>query len=100
MLVKNRNIGDYFEDNQLQIENLMKDYTNYILTIIRNFSITLSEEDIEEIKKQIVSLKRTFGFKFPIENPDNYLIYLVEEYKSNRKEEIDLEKKLKEKKVQ
>ena len=49
MLVKNRNIGDYFEDNQLQIENLMKDYTNYILTIIRNFSITLSEEDIEEI---------------------------------------------------
>ena len=27
----------------------MNDYTNYILTIIRNFNINLSEEDIEEI---------------------------------------------------
>lgn len=47
---------------------------------------------IEEMKRQIVALERTLGFRFPIESPDNYLIYLVEEYKNNRKEEIDLEK--------
>lgn len=49
MLVKNRKIEDYFENNKLQVENLMNDYTNYILTIIKNFSIILSEEDTEEI---------------------------------------------------
>ena len=55
-------------------------------------------DKIESIKKQILSLEKTFEFKFPIEEPDNYLIYLIEEYKNNRKEEIDLGKKLKEKK--
>lgn len=49
MLVKNRKIEDYFENNKLQVENLMNDYTNYILTIIRNFTLNLSEEDVEEI---------------------------------------------------
>ncbi len=43
------NIDSYFKDDVLQIEILMNDYTNYILTIIRNFNINLSEEDIEEI---------------------------------------------------
>lgn len=49
MIVKNRKIDDYFINDMLQIENLMNDYTNYILKIIRNFSINLSEEDTEEI---------------------------------------------------
>lgn len=49
MIIKNRKIDNYFIDDILQIENLMNDYTNYILTIIRNFSINLSEEDTEEI---------------------------------------------------
>lgn len=53
-------------------------------------------DKIEEIKRQIISLERALDFKFPIENPDNYLIYLVEEYKNNRKDEIDLEKKFQE----
>lgn len=49
MIVKNRKIDDYFINDILQIENLMNDYTNYILKIIRNFSINLPEEDTEEI---------------------------------------------------
>ncbi len=49
MIVKKRKIEDYFINDILQIENLMNDYTNYILTIIRNFSINLSDEDTEEI---------------------------------------------------
>lgn len=49
MVVKNRKIDDYFINDKLQIENLMNDYTNYILKIVRNFSINLPEEDIEEI---------------------------------------------------
>jgi RNA polymerase sigma-70 factor (ECF subfamily) len=42
-------IDNYFIDDVLQVEALMNDYTNYILTIIRKFSFNLSEEDIEEI---------------------------------------------------
>lgn len=42
-------IDNYFIDDVLQVESLMNDYTNYILTIIRKFSFNLSEEDIEEI---------------------------------------------------
>lgn len=49
MVIKNRKIDNYFKNDILQIENLMDDYTNYILTIIKNFSINLSEEDAEEI---------------------------------------------------
>ena len=42
-------IDNYFIDDVLQVEALMNDYTNYILTIIRKFSFNLSEEAIEEI---------------------------------------------------
>lgn len=31
------------------MEKIMQDYTNYIYTIARNFSLNLSEEDIEEV---------------------------------------------------
>lgn len=51
-------------------------------------------ERIEKIKKQISSLEKTLDLKFPIEQPDNYLIYLIEEYKDKRKEEIDFKKEL------
>jgi len=53
---------------------------------------------LENIKKQIISLEKTFDFKFPVEEPDNYLIYLVEEYKEYRKEEKNFYKKLQDKK--
>jgi len=55
-------------------------------------------EILEQIKRQIVSLEKTFDFKFPVEEPDNYLIYLVEEYKTYRKEEKKFYKKLQDKK--
>lgn len=42
-------IYSYINDNKLNIELLMKDYTNYIYTIIRNNYKSLSEEDTEEI---------------------------------------------------
>lgn len=42
-------IENYFIEDVLQVEALMNDYTNYILTIIRNFTLNLSEEDVEEI---------------------------------------------------
>ena len=45
----NIKISSYISDNKLDIENVMKDYTNYIYTIIRNNARILSNEDIEEI---------------------------------------------------
>ena len=37
------------DNNKLDIEKIMKDYANYIYSIIRNSYIKLSDEDIEEI---------------------------------------------------
>lgn len=36
-------------NGNLLMEKIMQDYTNYIYTIARNFSLNLSEEDIEEV---------------------------------------------------
>lgn len=36
-------------NGKLVMEEIMEDYTNYIYTIIRNFPISLSKEDIEEV---------------------------------------------------
>ena len=47
--VKNRKIYTYIDDNELKIEEIMKDYTNYISTIIRNYNVNISNEDMEEI---------------------------------------------------
>lgn len=52
-------------------------------------------EQLQYIKMQITSLEKTFEFKFPVEEPDNYLIYLVEEYKEKVKNEYSLIKDLK-----
>lgn len=90
----------------------LKKMDSEIYTIQKNIESLTEEEELlllekeikklldkmEEMKRQILSLEKTFEFKFPIEEPDNYLICLVEEYKNNRKEEIDLGKKLKENK--
>ena len=45
----NIKISSYISDNKLDIENVMKDYTNYISTKIRNNARILYNEDIEEI---------------------------------------------------
>lgn len=49
MELNNTKISSYISDNKLDIENVMKDYTNYISTIIRNNARILSNEDVEEV---------------------------------------------------
>lgn len=53
-------------------------------------------EMIEQIKSQMISLEKMLALELPVEEPDHYLIYLVEEYKSHRHIEIELEKSLQE----
>ncbi len=48
MKVKNL-IKDYIQNNELNIENIMQNYTPYIYTIIKNKNSNLANEDIEEI---------------------------------------------------
>ena len=42
-------IRDYIVNNELEIEKVMKDYNNYICTIINRAYYTFSKEDVEEI---------------------------------------------------
>lgn len=49
MEAKNKNISNYISKNSIQIEEIMKEYTNYIYTIIRNARNNLTKEDMEEI---------------------------------------------------
>ena len=47
--IKNKKIHTYINENVLDIEKIIHDYTNYINTIIRNAHTNLPLEDIEEI---------------------------------------------------
>lgn len=47
--MKKKMIYEYLEKDELNIELIMKEYTNYIFTIIKNSSNNLIPEDIEEI---------------------------------------------------
>lgn len=47
--MKKKLIYEYLENDELDIELIMKEYTNYIFTIIKNSSNNLIPEDIEEI---------------------------------------------------
>ena len=47
--IKNRKISTYIEHDKLLTEKVIKDYMNYIYTIIMNAPVNLSKEDIEEI---------------------------------------------------
>ena len=49
METKKRKISSYIEHNNLLLENIMKDFSNYIYSIARNSYYSLSDEDIEEI---------------------------------------------------
>lgn len=46
---KNDLIGNYVKNNELNIEDVMNEYTPYIYTILKNKNSTLSKEDMEEI---------------------------------------------------
>lgn len=49
MKVEDRKIYTYIENNKLQMEKIMANYSNYISAIIRNSYIELSSEDVEEV---------------------------------------------------
>ena len=49
MEIKNRKISTYIEHDKLLTEKVIKDYMNYIYTIIMNAPVNLLQEDIEEI---------------------------------------------------
>ncbi len=42
-------IQNYLVNNELEIEKVVKEYSNYIYTIIHNANFNFLEEDIEEI---------------------------------------------------
>ena len=46
-------IKNYIQDNQLNIEKVIINYTPYIYTIIKNKNANLSKEDIEEIVSDV-----------------------------------------------
>lgn len=49
-----RRIYDYIKDDKLEIEQIMKEYTNYIYKIIKNYSLILTTEDNEKRKNSII----------------------------------------------
>lgn len=53
MEVKDKKIYDYIRNNELQIEKVLKDYTNYVYTIIRKACSKLPKEDMEEINLDV-----------------------------------------------
>ena len=46
--MKKEKIYEYMENNELNIENVIRDYSNYVQTIINN-KIRIAQDDIEEI---------------------------------------------------
>lgn len=48
-----KKIREYVNNQELDIETIMKEFTNYILKIIRTSNYNFSEEDIEEIASDV-----------------------------------------------
>lgn len=51
--MKKKIVYEYIEENELNIELIMQDFVNYIYTIIKNASNSLTAEDIEEITSDV-----------------------------------------------
>lgn len=47
--MEDRKIYSYIENNRLKVKEVIKDYTNYIYAIIKNFNLNLPAEDAEEV---------------------------------------------------
>lgn len=47
--LENKKIYNYIENNKLKIKQIMNEYTNYIHKIVKNNSLNLTTEDVEEI---------------------------------------------------
>ena len=54
MKMNNSKIHSYFNGNQLLVENIVSDFSNYIYTIVRNSNLQLLDEDIEELVSDVV----------------------------------------------
>ena len=52
-------------------------------------------KQLDYIRKELASLEKIFELNFPVEEPDNYLIYLVDEYKDRIKNKKELSDDLK-----
>ena len=50
---KEKLIKQYIENNNLNIEKVIKDYTNYLYVIVKNKNFKLTEEDIEEVVSDV-----------------------------------------------
>ena len=104
-----KQIIQVLEDDINEKKFQLKKIDSEIYTLEKNIEDTVSQEEmvelekeieilmklVEKIKRQIDSLEKTFDDKIPLTDTNNYLIYLVEEYKSRRKEEIEFKKVLK-----
>lgn len=104
-----KQIIQVLEDDINEKKFQLKKIDSEIYTLEKNIEDTVSQEEmvelekeieilmklVEKIKRQIYSLEKTFDDKIPLTDTNNYLIYLVEEYKSRRKEEIEFKKVLK-----
>ena len=104
-----KQIIQVLEDDINEKKFQLKKIDSEIYTLEKNIEDTVSQEEmvelekeieilmklVEKIKRQINSLEKTFDDKIPLTDTNNYLIYLVEEYKSRRKEEIEFKKVLK-----
>ena len=53
MEVKDEKIYSYISKGKLEIEQIMKDYTNYVFAIIKKSYAQFSKEDIEEIASDV-----------------------------------------------
>ena len=101
-----KQIIQVLEDDINEKKFQLKKIDSEIYTLEKNIEDTVGQEEmvelekeieilmklVEKIKRQIDSLEKTFDDKIPLTDTNNYLIYLVEEYKSRRKEEIEFKK--------
>lgn len=100
------------DENIKDIQYDLKKLDSEVYTIKKEMNQEIGQEELEELeleienliikietlKKEMESLKKTFALDFPVEVPDNYLIYLVDEYKEKQMERDYLEKRLNENK--
>lgn len=47
--MEDKKIYNYMENNKIKVEEVIRDYTNYVYAIIRNYNLNLFAEDEEEV---------------------------------------------------
>lgn len=68
MEVRDKKIYDYIYNSEIQIEDVFKDYKNYVYTITRKACSNLSKEDIEEVNLDVFLTLWKNQNKFNINN--------------------------------